>query len=269
MESEQGATPPPPSPLGGRLSGVGDAAANRAKWAERAAFAAPLALILGLALAGGGFGVSDRHVTGIVIWLVVIGLVVLGVAASAVIARPFVVIGSLLAALAVFTALSSFWSASVERSVIEADRILIYLGVFVAAFLIAQPGNRRRRFIEGLALALAAVAVLALASRVLPDVISVSTRTQAAIGAQARLAYPLGYWNADGAIFGLTALLLLWMMRQGSHRALRWIAAGALPAVLLALYFTYSRGGVLTLAVGLICLLALSNERLWHLASFV
>src|SRR2546423_5667004 len=168
MESEQGATPPPPGSLGGGLSGAGDAAAIRAKWGERAAFAAPLALILGLALAGGGFGVSDRHVAGILIWLVVIGLVVLGVAASAVIARPFVVIGGLLGVLAAFTALSSFWSASVERSVIEADRVLVYLGGFVAAFLIAQPGNRRRRFIEGLALGLVAVGVLSLASRTLP-----------------------------------------------------------------------------------------------------
>src|SRR5206468_1168112 len=59
---------------------------------------------------------------------------------------------------------------------------------------------------------------------------------------------------------------------RGLRRSLPDRAAGqqaaALPAVLLALYFTYSRGGVLTLAVGLICLLALSHQRLWHLASF-
>ena len=31
--------------------------------------------------------------------------------------------------------------------------------------------------------------------------------------------------------------------------ALRWIAVGSMPAVLLALYLTYSRGGLLTLLV--------------------
>ena len=40
--------------------------------------------------------------------------------------------------LALLSALSSFWSGSAELSVIEADRALVYLGFFLAAFLIAQ-----------------------------------------------------------------------------------------------------------------------------------
>ena len=40
-----------------------------------------------------------------------------------------------------------------------------------------------------------------------------------------------------------------------------------MPAVLLALYFTYSRGGLLALLVAAGCLLALSHDRLWLLAT--
>ena len=40
-----------------------------------------------------------------------------------------------------------------------------------------------------------------------------------------------------------------------------------MPAVGLTLYFTYSRGGVLSLAIGALCLLALSRDRLWMLAT--
>ncbi len=102
-------------------------------------------------------------------------------------------------ALALLSAFSSFWSGSIELSVTEADRVLVYLGVFIAAFLIAQTGQRRQRFGEGIAIALIAIALLALASRLLPDLLSVSQGSEAG----ARLSYPLGYWNGDGVIFGI------------------------------------------------------------------
>lgn len=223
--------------------------------------AAPIALIVGLALAGGGFDLGERHVAGLAVWLVVVGLLVLGAATSATAARPLRWSLGLLGGLALWSALSSFWSGSVELSVIEADRVLAYLGVFLAAFLIAQTDERRQRFAEGLAIALTAVAVLALASRLLPDLTGVE------FGGP-RLRYPLGYWNANGAIFGMAIPMLLWAGRHASASALRWASVAAMPAVLLALYFTYSRGGLLVLAVGVACLLALSADRLWLLGHF-
>ena len=44
---------------------------------------APVALIGGLALAGGGFDVSDRHIAGLAVWLVVVALLVFGAALGA------------------------------------------------------------------------------------------------------------------------------------------------------------------------------------------
>jgi len=224
---------------------------------------APVALILGLALAGGGFDVSSRHIAGLAAWLVVVALLVFGAASGAKLERPLYLAGGLIVCLSLLCAISSLWSGSVELSVIEADRLLVYLGFFLAAFLIAQTDERRQRFAEGLAIATALVALLGLGSRLLPHVLDVAN----SLGSGPRLRYPLGYWNANGALFGTGVALLLWMSRQAAWTALRWLSVAAIPAALLALYFTYSRGGLLALLVATGCLIALSRDRLWLLAT--
>jgi len=223
----------------------------------------PLLLLLGLALAGGGFALGERHVAGLAVWLIVVALLVLGAAGRALLARPFYWATGLIGALALLSAFSSFWSGSIELSVTEADRLLVYLGVFLAAFLITQTGQRRERFGEGIAISLIAIALLALASRLLPDLLSVSQGAEAG----ARLTYPLGYWNGNGVAFGIATGLALWLSRRAAHPGLRWAAVASLPAIFLALYFTYSRGGLLAAAIACGCLIVLSHDRLWLLAT--
>lgn len=224
---------------------------------------APLLLLLPLALAGGGFGLSDRHVAGLAVWLLVVGMLVLGAAGRALLARPFYWATGLIGALALLSALSSSWSGSIELSVAEADRVLVYLGIFLATFLIAQTGQRRQRFGEGLTISLLAIAAIALAPRLLPDVFHVLEGP----GSGARLSYPLGYWNGEGVVFGIATGLALWLSRNSFTSFLRWVAVGALPIALLALYLTYSRGGLLAAAIACGCLIALSHDRLWLLAT--
>lgn len=206
---------------------------------------------------------SARHIAGLAVWLVVVGVLALGWAARAKLGRPLYLALGLIGGLALLSAVSSIWSGSVELSVIEADRVLVYLGFFLAAFLIAQTGEKRQRFGEGLAIAVAAVVLLGLASRLLPHVLEVSS----SLGSGPRLRYPLGYWNANGAMCGIAIALLLWTSRRASSAALRWLSVALIPAILLALYFTYSRGGLLSLAVAATALLALSRDRLWLLAT--
>lgn len=220
-------------------------------------------LIAGLALAGGGYSIGARHTAGLAVWLVVVGLLVLGAASAATLARPLLWGAGLIGALAILSAISSLWSGSVELSLVEADRVLVYLGFFLAAFLIAQTDERRQRFAEGIAVAVALVALLGLASRLLPHVIDVGD----SLGTGSRLRYPLGYWNANGATCGIAVAMLLWMSRRAGIGVLRWAAAGAIPMVLLTLYFTFSRGGLLALVVACGCLLVLSRDRLWLLAT--
>lgn len=206
---------------------------------------------------------GDRHIAGLAVWLVVVALLVLGGATRANLGRPFYWSAGLILGLSLLSAISSLWSGSVELSVVEADRVLVYLGVFLAAFLLAQTDESRQRFAEGLTIAIAIVAILGLGSRLLPHVLEVGN----SLGSGPRLRYPLGYWNANGAIFGIGAALLLWTSRHAAARALRWASAAMLPAILLGLYFTYSRGGLLSLLVATGCTLALSRDRLWLLAT--
>jgi hypothetical protein len=220
-------------------------------------------LIGGLALTGGGSALDDRHIAGLGVWLLVAGLLVLGAAGRASLGRTFYWGSGLVLALAIFSGLSSLWSGSIELSVTEADRVLVYLGVLLAAFLIAQTDQRRQRFAEGIGFALVAVALLGLGSRLLPHVFPVAE----GLGSGPRLRYPLGYWNANGVACGIAAALIPWLSRRSLTPALRWIAIACLPAVLLTLYFTYSRGGVLALVVAAGCLIALSHDRLWMVAT--
>ncbi len=249
--------------LGPSYGAGGGGDAFRERLEEWSAFAAPAVLVIALSLAEGGFGVTARHIAGLAIWLVIVGLLAMGAASRSAIAKPFYWAGGLLLAFALFSALSSLWSGSAELSVVEADRVLVYLGVFVAAFLIAQTDQRRQRFGEGIAVAIAVIAVIALASRLLPHAISVGPP----LGSGPRLRYPLGYWNADGSLFALGSILLVWVSRYSLNAILRWLAVALLPIVLVALYFTYSRGGLLALAVGLLAMLVLSHDRLWLLAT--
>jgi hypothetical protein len=241
--------------------GGGSSRAFRARLEESAAALAPPLLIGGLALAGGGFALGDRHIAGLAVWVLIAALLVLGAAGRATLGRPFYWSAGLIGAFALWSALSSLWSASVELSVVETDRVLVYLGFFVATFLLAQTKEARQRFGEGLTIALIFVAALALASRLLPEVLSVSQGA----GAGSRLSYPLGYWNADGVLFGLSTALVLWMSRRSLVPALRWLAVASLPAILLALYLTYSRGGLLAVLIASGCLIALSPDRVWLL----
>ena len=206
---------------------------------------------------------SSRHIAGLAVWLVVVALLVFGAGSTVKPERPLYWAGGLIVCLSLLCAISSLWSGSVELSVIEADRVAVYLGFFIAAFLIAQTDERRQRFAEGLTIAAALVALLGLGGRLLPHVLDVSQ----SIGSGPRLSYPLGYWNANGAVFGIGVALMLWTSRRAVSAALRWLSVTVIPASLLALYFTYSRGGLLSLVVASGCLLALSRDRLWLLAT--
>lgn len=235
----------------------------RGRLEETTALIAPAVLIVALGLYEGGFGLGTRHIAGLAVWMVVVALLALGGASRAQIGRPFYWTSGLIGVFALWSAISSLWSGSIELSVIEADRVLVYLGIFLAAFLVAQTDQRRKRFAEGIAISLALVALLGLATRLLPDLIEVGN----GLGAGARMRYPLGYWNANGLAFGVAAAMLLWLSRRSSMAWLRWLAVASLPAVLLALYFTFSRGGLLALLVACGCLIALSRDRLWLLAT--
>lgn len=260
------AVSPVDPPAGEATSPAAPATATRAERAWAAfAWAVPLALIAYLAFRQGGYGAQVRLEVGLGV-----GAFVLAGAAAGVVPRPglsrssWILLG-LFAAFAAWTALSAAWSDSVERSVAEGARVAVYLGIFLLA--ISLPGgDRARRLVGAVATAIAVAGVFALLSRLHPQWFGPNTLAEAQPLSRARLAYPIDAWNGLATFLSMGFPLLLAISVDARHAATRLLAAAALPMLGLATYLTYSRGGALAAAAGLIALIAIHRRRLALLA---
>jgi O-antigen ligase/polysaccharide polymerase Wzy-like membrane protein len=153
-----------------------------------------------------------------------------------------------LAAYAALTLASALWSHAAGRALVEFQRAWLYLLVLsVFATLPASRANLRR-LVAGMALGILAVCLAGLASRVAPDV----WRTAPDV-ANERLSYPVTYWNALGLLAALGIVLAAQLTCSlGERRLTRAAAAAALPLLAATLFFTFSRGAIAALAVGLL-----------------
>jgi O-antigen ligase len=213
----------------------------------------PLALVGGVALDNGGFDATSWG------WSTLLPLVIVGTAlavgqakAPNGLARAFL---GLLGAFAAWTWLSAAWSNDVSASVLDAERLLLYLSA-VAAFLLLDR-SQATRFLLGLLAAISLVGVWALSLRAFGgpgsyDVASVSA------DATRRLAAPLGYSNALGLLAAIGIVLAVGL----AVRLRRPFAAAPVFVLAPTLYFTYSRGAWLALAAGGIAALGLAVPRL-------
>jgi O-antigen ligase len=169
-------------------------------------------------------------------------------------ARLDAVLLTALAALVLWIALSALWSASVPRTLLEVERGIVYVAGAAALLLLARRGATAW-IAAGLLAATTAVSAYALATRLFPERFGYDFES----GYQ--LARPLGYWNALGILAALGILLALGFAAS-VRRALSSAAAAALPVLVATLYFTFSRGAVVALAVGLVVMLAIDPRRL-------
>jgi O-antigen ligase len=213
----------------------------------------PLVLVGGVALDNGGFDATSWG------WSTLLPLVIVG--AALVLGRARRPNGLALAFLGLFAALTAWtwlsvaWSNDVSASVLDAERLLVYLSA-AAAFLLLEQGQVKR-FLAGLLAAISLVAVWALYLRAFGgpgsyDVASVSA------DATRRLAAPLGYSNALGVLAAIGIVLALGL----ANRVRRPLAAVPVLVLVPTLYFTYSRGAWLALGTGGAAALALAMPRL-------
>lgn len=216
-----------------------------------------MALLGGIALAGGGFDLFGRHIAAILSWTLVIILLWTRPGDRIGFGAPFRIVLGLLGMLTLLTALSLLWSSSEYSTIVELDRLIAYIGFLTATFLVCRDDRSRRLFIEGLLLAFAIVLIAALADRLFPG-----TDVPAGIS-PSRLSFPLGYWNANGLLFGISIGAFAWASRESKFAVSRWTAVALIPAAIVGLYFTYSRGGAVAGVVMLICLFFLNHHRLW------
>ena len=140
-------------------------------------------------------------------------------------------------------------------------RALTYLAIF-SLVLITRDGRETQRLIGAVAAGIVVIAGVALLSRLHPDWFSNAQQTGRILGSEDRLSYPLNYWNALAALTAIGVPLLL-QLASGARLVLtRAAAAAALPAMMLVLYLTLSRGGIAATAIAVLIFLAFASDRL-------
>jgi hypothetical protein len=166
----------------------------------------------------------------------------------------------LFAAFAVWVLISIRWAADAERAFAQFNQVALYVAVLAIAILLARlvPASV---LVGGVALALAAVAVVAFVSRCFPSTFGLESGLELLPALKNRLSFPLGYWNGLGIEVALAYPLLLSIM--ASRRS--WLASAfaALPLPILAavMYLTSSRGAFAAAAVGVVAFLLLTPRR--------
>ena len=224
-----------------------------------AGYVLPFLLVLYLAIKGGGYAPIVRGEVGVAVWWVLLLGAAVGVLPVARISRLGWALLGLFAVYVVWTAIGISWSESSERSVAELGRVAMYLGVF-ALLLATQTEGSLRRAVIGVAAAIGVAAVLALASRLHPAWFP--DQELGALGARARLSYPLNYWNGLATLMAIGVPLTLCAVTQARSLVGRALATTALPLLALTSYYTLSRGGAAEIGAGLIVFFALYPQRL-------
>jgi hypothetical protein len=153
-------------------------------------------------------------------------------------------------------ALSILWTSDVDASVQEVERGLIYVvAVFVAILVVRE--RLVANLLAGMLAGIVWISAQALVGRLYPG--SGPGSEELLLG---RLSDPVGYFNALGMFAAMGALLAIGFAVHGQRPASRAAAAAALPILLTTTYFTFSRGALLALVVGLVSMVALDARRL-------
>lgn len=220
-----------------------------------------------LAAAGGGYDPVVHGEVGLAVWWIVLSGVLGGVLAARIGTAGWIAFG-LLAAFVALTAIATTWSESVERTVAELARVATYLGVLGLGLLVVA-GRPARPLVNGLASGFAAVAVVAVLSRLHPVWFPANDHAEFLPEALNRLSYPLNSWNGLASFIAMGIPLVLGCAMAARSRLAQGLAAAAVPLMALCVFLTASRGGAISLVVGVIALLALTGDRPAALASML
>jgi hypothetical protein len=219
-------------------------------------------LVVYLGLEGGGYDPLVHDQVGIAVWWVALAGVAVGVLPRQ---RPqryaWLAIG-LLAAFVVWTALSLGWTESTARTSADLARLAGYLGVFALAVLARSSGDAGR-IAGAVGAGIVVVALVALLSRLHPTWFpEADTTANFIVDSRERLSYPINYWNGLAALIAIGLPLVLQAASEARSVLLRALAAAALPALGLTIFFTLSRGGIAAAAIALAIYLAVASDRL-------
>lgn len=148
------------------------------------------------------------------------------------------------AAVAGWTALSSMWTQSVPRTMLELERDLVYVAIAAAVLLLCNTSNRAQ-LVWGLGGGL--VVAVAGATGVYFARTSALDPTQGAL-----LFRPIGYANALGGLAALALPLAVALAVHDARRAVVLLAGASALVLAAALYLTQNRSGYLAVGVALV-----------------
>ena len=166
-------------------------------------------------------------------------------------------------ALGGWIALSLVWSQDLPQTVLEVERVLVYVAGVWAIVVLAET-DQARRVLGGALAGISVVALFSLGTRLFPGQLRVYDRT-----AVYRLAQPLGYWNALAIFTAIGVILALGFAARGRSLAARAISAAILVPLLSTFYFTFGRGGWIALGAGLTVMVLIDPRRLQLLATLL
>jgi hypothetical protein len=158
---------------------------------------------------------------------------------------------------AVWTLVSAFWSHAPSQAMIAFDRALMY---WLALVLFGSFGWRSQRLlwaVRVLAGTMVVIAGLSLITRILPHVHSIPVGLE-----KDRLSYPITYWNGLG-VFVAVALVLCCGLATRDEEPIwsKALASAAVPILATTMYFTFSRGAIGALVIGMAVLVVLTFRR--------
>ncbi len=225
--------------------------------------AAVAAACVGLALAEGGFEPTAYAAGGLVVWVAVVVGLAIGVVPRDEPPPASIVAGGCLAGFAALIALSLTWASDDGAAFEDVVRALGYLGAFLLV-LVASRRGEAGAWLRGLAIGLVVIGAIALLARFVPGPFGDPDAglRETLPAASGRLTYPVGYWNGLAAAMAAAVVLCVWLGATGAGRRGRALATAALPLVLLALWATDSRGGVVAAGLAFVILLAAGPARL-------
>jgi hypothetical protein len=159
--------------------------------------------------------------------------------------------------------LSMAWTISQTETVNEVLRSSMYLAIFLAALAALTSERQVGPLMDISVLMIAAVAGYGILQKIDPaDYPSGSIDIT-------RIDSTVGYSNSVAVLVGMGVVLALARTTTIRNAVLRGLHAAVALSLLVALYLTFSRGGIGSLGVGLVFLFVLTGNRLQTLANLL
>lgn len=238
----------------GGAPGLGTSNAERMRsLAWLGAAGAPLAVAGILAFRDGGYYLTSWGVAAMVLWA---GVAVAVLVAPGGVGGPLGLLAiSGWVGLGVWQGVSGLWADEPAAATDAMNLTLLYAAAFTLTLVATRGAATLRRLLELALLVALAVALAALAARLIPEVGATEVR--------GRLSTPISYWNNLALVFAFGVPLALGIGADPSrHRAVRAAAAATLPVFPLGILFAQSRGALMALLVGVAAAIGLARGRL-------